>query len=227
MWLIRLEKHSTDRRDAIVTNKAYWRKKDTIVTRNPFLGVMRKTKKRKKIDCVLTSHRPKQNENTRVDAPDNLLSIETIIIQLGCVIDRSFGIPLVVYSWTDYFKDISFPVCGIYHFPRNYSKLIPISTMQIHQSFNIYNRLACLLLLLTFSPVTKGWTSINRKYNIPNVASNQDDLSRRQIFGLFTSVLTIGGISFATSSPARAFDRQIEKFSYSINIPPTMKQSQN
>lgn len=98
--------------------------------------------------------------------------------------------------------------------------------MQINQSFNIYNRLACLVLLLTFSPVTRGWTSINRKYNIPNVASNQDDLSRRQIFGFFTSALTIGGISFATSSPARAFDRQIEKFSYSINIPPTMQQSQ-
>jgi hypothetical protein len=73
-----------------------------------------------------------------------------------------------------------------------------------------------LTALVLSTPGAMSWTT---NFNQPITITSET--CRRQILG---SVLGVAMAGF--TSPANAFDRQTEKFSYSINIPASANQSQ-
>lgn len=79
------------------------------------------------------------------------------------------------------------------------------------------------LLLLCVPPMTSSWmTTTNKYHNNQNLPQN----NRRRLLDLMTSGGALVGLfPLISLSPANAFDRDTDKFSYSIDIPSTMKQS--
>ena len=79
------------------------------------------------------------------------------------------------------------------------------------------------LLLLCVPPMTSSWmTTTNTYHNNQNLPQN----NRRRLLDLMTSGGALVGLfPLISLSPANAFDRDTDKFSYSIDIPSTMKQS--
>jgi hypothetical protein len=90
----------------------------------------------------------------------------------------------------------------------------------------ILSSLALLLLPYSSLPVANSWVPflavVGRQPT--TLAASRRDISSRRTF-LDIMVVT-GAATVSAAAPANAFDRQEDKFSYSINIPSTMKQSQ-
>jgi hypothetical protein len=104
-----------------------------------------------------------------------------------------------------------------------------VYNMKIQRKPNTRILSALALLLLTYSSLQVAnslvpcLTVVGRQPT--TLAASSRDVSSRRTF---LDIMVVSGAAtvFAATAPANAFDRQEDKFSYTINIPSTLKQSQ-